>query len=206
MSAVASDVAASIPGVWRGFDKPRTDVEPTGFADLDEALAGGWPRGALSQLVSNEIGLGLSLLAPVLTRATQAGRPVALVSPPFIPYAPALRDAGIDLKHLLWIEPKDRVDGLWATEQMLRSGLFAVVAFWCPSLEVAIERRLQLAAETGRNVGIVSQQGRCDVQSVAAVRLHLASSSSGLRVDVARCRGVRPGTRINVRWPNAHAA
>lgn len=206
MSAVASDVLASIPGVRRGLGRPRADVESTGIADLDEALGGGWPRGALSQLVSREVGLGLSLLTPVLARATQARRPVALIAPPFIPYAPALRDAGIDLQHLLWIEPKDRVDALWATEQMLRAGLFAVVALWSPSLDAAVERRLQLAAETGRNVGIVSQHGRCDAQSVVAVRLQLASSPSGLQIEVVRCRGARPGARLDVRWPDALAA
>jgi hypothetical protein len=206
MSVVARDALTSIPGVWRGLGRPRADAEPTGIIELDDALAGGWPRGALSQLVSHEIGLGLSLITPVLARMTQAKRPVALIAPPFIPYAPALRDAGIDLQHLLWIEPKDRVDALWATEQMLRAGLFAVVALWSPSLEAAVERRLQLAAETGRNVGIVSQHGRCDAQSVVAVRLQLSSSPSGLHVDVARCRGARAGAHIDVRWPDALAA
>jgi len=59
----------------------------------------------------------------------------------------------------LWIAPKDRVDALWAAEQMLRSGLHGVVALWSPALEAPIERRLQLAAETGRSVGIVAHAG-----------------------------------------------
>jgi hypothetical protein len=206
MSALAKDALASIPGVWRGLGNSRNDAESTGLPELDEALIGGWPRGALSQLVSQEIGLGFSVLLPVLARMTQSGKAAALVSPPYIPYAPALRDAGIDLRHLLWIEPKDRVDALWATEQMLRAGLFGVVALWCPSLEVATERRLQLAAEAGRSIGIVLPHGRWEPQSVAAVRLKLSSTPSALQVDVARCRGARSGARVDIRWPESQSA
>jgi hypothetical protein len=206
MSAVATDVLSAIPGVWRGLGHKRSDVESTGLSELDDALAGGWPRGALSQLVSEVPGLGFSLLMPVLARLTQAGRAVALVDPPHIPYAPALRDAGIDLRHLDWIEPKDRVDALWATEQMLRAGLYGVVALWCPSLEPAIERRLQLAAETGRSIGIVAQHRPSEGQSVVAVRLNLSTAPSVLRIDVLRCRGARPGARIDFRSSDVCAA
>lgn len=206
MSAVAADVLSTLPGVWRGLGHKRTDVESTGLSALDESLVGGWPRGALSQLVSEEPGLGLSLLTPVLARLTQAGRAVALVAPPHIPYAPALRDAGVDLQRLDWIEPKDRVDALWATEQMLRAGLYGVVALWCPSLEPAIERRLQLAAETGRSIGIVAQHRPSEGQSVVAVRLQLSTTPSALRIEVQRCRGARPGARIDFRSPDICAA
>jgi hypothetical protein len=199
MSAVAADLLSRVPGVWRGLGHKRTDVESTGLPALDEALVGGWPRGALSQLVSEAPGLGFSLLTPVLARLTRAARPVALVAPPHIPYAPALRDAGVDLQRLVWIDPKDRVDALWATEQMLRAGLYGVVALWCPSLEPAIERRLQLAAETGRSIGIVAQHRPSEGQSVVAVRLQLSTTPTALCVEVQRCRGARPGARIDVR-------
>ena len=206
MSALAAESLAHIPGVWRGLDRPRGDVESTGLPALDQALLGGWPRGALSQLVGDEPGLGFSLLLPLLANLTQAGRYVALVSPPYIPYAPALRDAGIDLRRLRWIEPKDRYDSLWATEQMLRAGLVGAVVLWCPSLEPAIERRLQLAAETGRSIGIIAQHGRCESHSIVAVRLHISTAPSLLRVDVRRCRGGRPGARVDLRSSDACAA
>ncbi len=206
MSALASEVASAIPGVWRGLGQARSDVESTGVPDLDRALAGGWPIGALSQIVGRMPGLGFSLMMPLLARMTQTGRPVALVSPPYIPYAPALRDAGVDLDHLLWITPKDRVDALWAAEQMLRSGAFAVVALWSPPLEAPIERRLQLAAETGCGIGLVAHSTHGTAHSIAAVRLQVAPAPASLQIEVARCRGTRAGARFAVRDAEPRAA
>ncbi|MBL6752594.1 MAG: translesion DNA synthesis-associated protein ImuA [Nevskia sp.] len=202
-AAAALDALAAMPGIWRGFGRLRPDAEPTGNAQLDAALAGGWPAGALSQVVGSETGLGFSLLLPLLARMTQAGRPAALVAPPYIPYAPALRDAGVALEHLLWITPKDRLDALWATEQMLRSGLFGTVALWSPPLDASVERRLQLAAETGRSVGIVSHAHAGPANSVAAVRLQVSAAPDGLQVEVLRCRGARPGAQLRYPLPRA---
>lgn len=196
----------AIAGVWRGLGRSRPDSESTGIAPLDQALLGGWPVGALSQIVSRESGLGFSLMVPLLARLTRAGRHVALVAPPYIPYAPALRDAGVDLHKLLWIAPKDRVDALWATEQMLRSGLHGAVALWSPALEAPIERRLQLAAETGRSIGIVAHAGAYGAHSIAAVRLQVTPTPAALSVEIVRCRGARPGQRVECPFPLRRAA
>ena len=196
----------AIAGVWRGLGRSRPDSESTGIAPLDQALLGGWPVGALSQIVSRESGLGFSLMVPLLARLTRAGRHVALIAPPYIPYAPALRDAGVDLHKLLWIAPKDRVDALWATEQMLRSGLHGAVALWSPALEAPIERRLQLAAETGRSIGIVAHAGAYGAHSIAAVRLQVTPAPAALSVEIVRCRGARPGQRVECPLPLRRAA
>ena len=196
----------AIAGVWRGLGRSRPDSESTGIAPLDQALLGGWPVGALSQIVSRESGLGFSLMIPLLARLTRAGRHVALIAPPYIPYAPALRDAGVDLHKLLWIAPKDRVDALWATEQMLRSGLHGAVALWSPALEAPIERRLQLAAETGRSIGIVAHAGAYGAHSIAAVRLQVTPAPAALSVEIVRCRGARPGQRVECPFPLRRAA
>ena len=196
----------AIAGVWRGLGRSRPDSESTGIATLDQALLGGWPVGALSQIVSRESGLGFSLMVPLLARLTRAGRHVALIAPPYIPYAPALRDAGVDLQKLLWIAPKDRVDALWATEQMLRSGLHGAVALWSPALEAPIERRLQFAAETGRSIGIVAHAGAYGAHSIAAVRLQLKAAPAALSVEIVRCRGARPGQRVECPFPLRRAA
>ena len=196
----------AIAGVWRGLGRTRPDSESTGIAVLDQALLGGWPVGALSQIVSRESGLGFSLMVPLLARLTRSGRHVALIAPPYIPYAPALRDAGVDLRKLLWIAPKDRVDALWAAEQMLRSGLHGAVALWSPALEAPIERRLQLAAETGRSVGIVAHAGAYGAHSIAAVRLAVKPAPTALSVEIVRCRGARPGQRVECPFPLRRAA
>lgn len=193
---VANPDPTSIPGVWRGFGRTRAPAQTTGWPELDDVLAGGWPIAALSQLVSDAPGFGFSVMVPLLVRMTLEQRKVALIAPPYVPYAPALRDAGMDLNHLLWMTPRDRVDGLWAAEQLLRSSIYGAVVLWIPALEAPVERRLQLAAEAGRSIGLVAHTGYCPAHSIAAVRLNLAPSPFGISAEVARCRGTRAGATV----------
>ena len=58
-----SAAALQIPGVWRASEAPLAGaVVSTRSAALDRALGGGWPQGALTQIVSGTPGLGFSLL------------------------------------------------------------------------------------------------------------------------------------------------
>ena len=117
--------------IWRG--KAATvarAVIPTGFHDLDRALpGGGWPLGALTEILVDGYGIGehglLMLALEALTKEDPA-KPkkwVAWIAPPFIPYAPALQQHGVNIDRLLMIHPtsggKNR---LWAIEQAVRSG------------------------------------------------------------------------------------
>ncbi len=126
------------------------DGEPTGHAALDALLPqGGWPRRALTELLLPADGVGeLSLLLPTLARITGEGGTVALVAPPYIPYAPAWQVAGVDLTALQVIEAAPR-DALWAFEQCLRSGACAAVLGWPLQADAAALRRLQVAADSG---------------------------------------------------------
>src|SRR5690606_2768600 len=97
------------PGIWRGNQRAQTaaDALPTGFAVLDELLpGGGWPRGALTEVLLSRQGIGeLRLLTPALARQSQADGWLAWVAPPYVPYAAALAAAGIDLARLLVAKP-----------------------------------------------------------------------------------------------------
>src|SRR6266571_3469358 len=95
------------PLLWRGDQLARIEhAVPSGFADLDDELpGGGWPQGALTELLLNEEGIGeLRLLLPALQRLAQSGEWIALVAPPHIPYAPAFAAAGIDPARIIVIE------------------------------------------------------------------------------------------------------
>jgi len=188
----------AIPGVWRGHRaRALARTEPTGSKALDEAFQG-WPQGSLSEIVSKHIGFGFSLIIPLLARLTKAGQYVALVNTPYQPYAPALDSRGIDLDRLLWIQPKDQDQALWAVEQLLLSGLMAAVAFWTQGeLDGNTERRLQLAAETSRCIVAAFRTGAADGQSYAALKIAAAPAQDGqIAVDVLKCRGGRAGRRI----------
>src|ERR1700733_14624094 len=107
--------------LWRGGEMARIEARPTGFAALDARLpGGGWPVGALTEIAPACAGVGeLSLTLPVLRTLCREGRSVALVQPPYIPYAPALRRSGLELQRLLWIQAQSDAEALWASEQLL---------------------------------------------------------------------------------------
>ncbi|MFZ0107855.1 MAG: SOS cell division inhibitor SulA, partial [Thiobacillus sp.] len=102
------------PGIWRGNQRAQTaeDALPTGFAALDALLpGGGWPRGALTEVLLARQGIGeLRLLTPALAQLPEADGWLAWVAPPYVPYAAALAAAGIDLKRLLVAKPGNEAD------------------------------------------------------------------------------------------------
>lgn len=161
--------------------------ESTGFDALDALLPhGGWPHGALTELLIPADGVGeLSLLMPTLSRLTGAGRLVALIAPPFCPYAPAWQCAGVDLRHLEIVRADPR-GALWAFEQCLRSAAFSAVLGWPAKADGPALRRLQVAADSGECLGFaVRDQRHAGNPSPAALRLERAHGLWHVR----KCRG-----------------
>ena len=172
--------------------KPSVDGEPTGHAALDALLPQkGWPRRALTELLLPADGVGeLELVLPVLARMTQAGQPVVLIAPPYIPYAPAWLAAGVALSQLEIVEASPR-DALWAFEQCLRSGACAAVLGWPQHADAQSLRRLQVAADTGDCLGFAFRDRRHLANaSPAALRLeHVPGPQAGGQWHVRKCRG-----------------
>jgi hypothetical protein len=184
--------------VWRGGDQARVRAQATGHAGLDALLpGGGWPVGALSEILLPGPGCGeFKLVTPWLARLTQAGGRAALVRPPLLPYAPALAAAGIVLSRLLVIIPQDAGAAQWAAEQMLRSGGFSAVLAWPGRLAQQDLRRLQLAAETGDACGLLYRDRRALAEaSPAALRLALQGSATDFSVTIHKCRGGATGAQ-----------
>jgi hypothetical protein len=191
------------PGIWRRgtASRPKIDVEPTGNASLDARLpGGGWPRGALSEILIENDGIGeCSLLLPALAALTQAGRRVVFVAPPYVPYPPALAEAGIDLAHVLHIDAAD-ADTHWTAEQCLRAGCCGAVLSWMPRTDYRQLRRLQLAAETGAAIGFVFRPlAAARETSPAALRVQVSMAESGPRVEILKCRGVQRNEGFSMR-------
>jgi hypothetical protein len=181
------------PGIWRRGSASRiaVHVQPTGNTELDARLpGGGWPEGALSEILIEHDGIGeCSLLLPALAALTQARKRVVFVAPPYIPYAPALAAAGIDLAQIVHIDA-NAADTHWTAEQCLRAGCCGAVLNWLPDADYRQLRRLQLAAETGASLAFVFRPLRAAQQtSPAALRLQVTASESGPRIDILKCRG-----------------
>ena len=107
----------SHPALWRGDDcAPEPASVASGFPALDAVLpGGGWPRGALTEILLEREGIGeIRLTLPALARLQAEGHSVVWVAPPYRPYAPALLAAGLDLATSFGLPPP--VDAQWAGE------------------------------------------------------------------------------------------
>jgi len=167
-------------GLWRassiGCEFRRRGI-PTGYSVLDEYLpGGGWPVDGLTELLYERHGIGeFRLLAPALSRLSrQEDRWIVYLAPPFIPYAPALSGAGVDLSAILVVRPKKRKDMLWALEQALGSGSCSAVLAWPDSIDTREVRRLQVACKRGNSWGVLFRSHRAAKQvSPAELRIRL---------------------------------
>jgi hypothetical protein len=168
------------PAVWRGDQLggvARPSV-PTGFSDLDAELpGGGWPTAALTEILPQHDGIGeLRILGHALAGLSQSGRWLAWIAPPYLPYAPALAAAGIDLSTLMFIKTRSPRETLWAIEQTLRSHACGAVLAWPgegnPGLALLFR-----PAHSARDV------------TPATLRLGLQSCAGDLAVRILKRRG-----------------
>lgn len=182
--------------VWRAqeiADDDRAGVIASGHPALDAALpGGGWPRGAVSELLSSGAGSGeLALLWPLLARLTREEKPAVLISPPAVPYPAAWRHAGVALERCHWLDVLGR-EALWAAEQCLRAGCCAAVIAWLPQADSRAMRRLQVAAASGDTLAFVHRPAAAAAQtSPAALRLRLYRHAE---LEILKCRGGWPSS------------
>ena len=179
--------------IWRGGALAQAvSAIGTGFAALDAQLpGGGWPRQGLTELLANEPGIGeLGLILPAFAGLTGAGRRGVWIAPPYVPYAPALAAAGIDLAHLLVVQAVERREALWAAEQALRSGSCHALAAWLPRPRYAELQRLAVAAEAGAAIAFVFRPwAAAGESSPAGLRLGLEPAAARLAVHLLKRRG-----------------
>ena len=191
----AADELLQHPDLWSA--QKLCDHEPlahpSGFPALDEHLpGGGWPQAGLGELLLNTLGVGeLRLLAPLLAKLSHSQeRWVAWVSPPFIPYAPALDALGIDVSKMLLIHPKSHKEALWALEQDSKSGTCSAVLAWLDESQLKLKdtRRLQLAAKQGATFTCLFRpQGAAEQNSMAELRLLIRSDSTANAHELELC-------------------
>ncbi|KPF48387.1 hypothetical protein IP80_11100 [beta proteobacterium AAP65] len=195
------------PALWRAHQlgRPAGAGLPSGFAALDAQLpGGGWPQGALTELLLPHEGLGeLRLLAPALAAVQAQQRCVMCFDPPASPCAWALSALGLDLQQLVLLRARQPLKGparsrlpapdvLWALEQALKSGHVGAVLAWLPArLPADALRRLQMAAQAHDGpVFLVRDVALRHQPSAAPLRLVLACAGADqLRVALLKRRG-----------------
>lgn len=207
LRVVVSDLPLAVPGVWLadGLGVGQEPAQSTGYALLDAQLpGGGWPVGALSEVLQPLAGLHeWQLVLPALAQATarRAGAVVA-VAPPCEPFGPALQAQGLPPERLCVVRAEAATAALWAAEQALRCRDVLAVMAWVPQVQPAALRRLQLAAAQQRQLLWVFRPASAALQaSPALLRLRLSvlgmgaggaqagSSSFGMQVQILKRRG-----------------
>ena len=166
-----------------------------GIEGVDALLPGGFPCGALSELRGGPSS-GKTAVALATIARLPRGALAAFVDGRGELYPPAAAALGVDLGRLLIVRPPGGEAGfrlaLWATEALLGSGAFAVVAVDAPrgrpfrGAEVAL-RRLTTAAEQGGAVGLWLSSPGATLRPPALVRLDLRSEQG--RIAARRAGG-----------------
>jgi hypothetical protein len=222
------------PAIWRGRSAARAEVLPTGFAAFDECLPGkGWPRCGLIEILVPRFGVGeLNVLLPALAGLTRrpGARWCVWTAPPFEPFAPALVAHGVALENVLVVRAGDERAGqdaqsekakalstsvhsrgrmtsaLWAFEQVLGSGACDLAMAWLSRPGAREIRRLQLAAERGRGLGVLFRPRSAARESSPAMLRVLVepvsqdvSLTQRVRVTLLKSRGGARGS-IELAW------
>ena len=119
-----------------------------------------------------------------------------------MPFAPALVAQGVVLDRVAVV---GGARPLWAFEQVLGSGACDAALAWCREPKSRDLRRLQLAAERGRTLGVLFRPRRAAREaSGAQLRVMLEPCRGGVRVTCLKGRGLARGAlELNAAagWP-----
>jgi protein ImuA len=181
--------------VWRGRSQTITgiseNVVSTGFAELDRALAGGWPRRQVIEWLGGPFGCGETrILLPVLAACADAGRQIMLVDPPSTPWIPGWCQWGIDTTALLMVCTKGEEETIWSCEQALQQSEIGVIVTWLDQAREASLRRLRLAVSNSQSMLFLHRPLRSAQQaSPAHLRLRWSVGEEGLELDIFKQTG-----------------
>lgn len=198
MNESLDKLVTATPRLWRGHSAVGGAIKtlPTGFQGLDRLLpGGGWPLGAMIELLVPVAGIGeLRLAAPVLRTVTSAAQHAALIAPPYLPFAPALEHARIDLQYLLLVRTRRSEQALWAADKALRNPACSLLLLWTDAnIPGHALRRLQLAAREGNTTLLLYRPetaGSGNKSYWASIRLRLQPHDDGLALDLLKAPGL----------------
>lgn len=178
------------PSLWRASQlaRGRTNCIDTGHSALSSQLPnGGWPKGALVELLVQQPGIGeMRLLAPALKAV--ADRRVILLQPPHVPQALSLAALGVPPASAIWLRADRTADALWAAEQVLRSGSCGALLFW-PGMSSNSARQQHVRADSLRRLHLAAQNGETLFFVMRPLGAEVDASPAPLRLSVKPAPG-----------------
>jgi hypothetical protein len=191
----------------------------SGTAAIDRLLPGGGLRhGMLVEWLAEQGANGAATLSLLSAREVSLlGGTVVVIDRRQTFYPPAAAAWGIDPDRLIVVHPQTARDELWAAVQSLRSPAVAAVWAAIQRIDDRAFRRLQLAAEAGRTLGLLlrpasargqpswadvrlltrsRELGAGSLELLRAPRSLLSACSRHVHVRVLRCHGGRSGGSV----------
>lgn len=155
---IEANLAERIPSALTPLQRVPSPVAPTGIREIDALLRGGFPVGALSEIVGPECSGRTSLALAFVAGMTQEGKVCAWVDVSDTLHPESAAALGVDLSRLLWIRcgvplgtaPKRKLwsrleQGLRVSDLLLQAGGFGCIVLDMGSLPGEYALRVPLA-------------------------------------------------------------
>jgi recombination protein RecA len=144
-SKIELDLRGRVISPFNYRDRNVFEIVSTGIPEID-ALVGGFPRGAMTEICGPPCSGRTSLLVSALAARTADGEACALVDArdSFDPYLASA--AGVALNQLLWVRCQNADQALLAADLLIQSGGFGLVAVDLSDIAPKIVRYVPLNA------------------------------------------------------------
>jgi hypothetical protein len=125
-----------------GAVRESTSRSPSGVAEIDRLIGGGFRYGALSEISGPASSGRTSLTHALMARATRDGELVGLVdgADAFDPIS--AEQAGVDLDRILWVRTSAWREALRCSERLIKTEGFPLVLLdWAPETSAPLRKR-----------------------------------------------------------------
>ncbi|CAM5190937.1 Protein ImuA OS=Castellaniella defragrans OX=75697 GN=HNR28_001363 PE=4 SV=1 [Castellaniella defragrans] len=179
----------------------------SGYDSLDQALGGGWPLGALIELLPDRPGIGeVHLLRAALSGLAGRRQHIILLNPPYLPSLQCWTAWGLSPDNLILVQAGSPQDTAWAAAQILHYQSSAALLCWAQTMTYADLLTLHRLARRGATLAVLyrpAHTGRQD--SPASLRIALQAAPQGLKVLFLKCPGPLPRAQDLALYPDDHA-
>jgi len=171
-------------------NRPETELLPTGIAAVDDLIAGGIPKGTLSEICGAESSGRTALLFALLSGATRRGECCAWIDAAGVFDPASAAEAGVDLERVLWVNCGGNAEhALKAVDLVIQAGGFGLVVIDLADTPDKEARRIPLASW----FRLRHAAERTGAALVAVSRQLNARSCSALQIEMRRKNPVWAG-------------
>ena len=196
------------PTLWRASQLALGGQRrlPSEHGGLDEALGGGWPLGALIELLPEHAGIGeVHLLCPALARLADRRQPTLLLNPPYTPSMQCWAAWGLRPDDVVWVRTSSPRDTTWAATQILHNQSCAALLCWAHATAYADLLQWHRLAHRGSALVVLYRPPDASrLDSPAGLRVGLRAIPGGLRASFLKCPGPLPSARDLILHPYDH--